>query len=220
MPDQQLATNHQPLTTGYRLPLMHHARLIASAILGFLMVLSAGSCASTQPPASAPAPEKESRERPIGAVIVTASKLNVREQPSGSGKLVHTVRRGDRLVLLGTSGEWSRVRLSDAKLGWVASKFVRNERREENPKCPADRPFAFSRTPVPRFSERGPHGLVSVEADVDARGIVRSLKVVTNTTGSSELGRVAEQELRGVQFIPPVRNCMAVRFIYTYKRAF
>jgi len=55
---------------------------------------------------------------------------------------------------------------------------------------------------------------------VDTRGNVTSAKVVSNTTGDDSLGALAEREIRGAKFTPPIRNCVAKAFIFTYKRSF
>jgi TonB family protein len=75
-------------------------------------------------------------------------------------------------------------------------------------------------TPTPSFSEGGAHGLVTVEANVDASGRVTATRVVANTTGDEALASTAEREIRGVRFVAPIRNCVARAFIFTYKRAF
>ena len=59
--------------------------------------------------------------------------------------------------------------------------------------------------------------MVVIEAGVDAKGNVLSTRVVSNSTGDAAL---TEQELRQAKFAPPVRNCAAKAFVYTYKRAF
>jgi uncharacterized protein YgiM (DUF1202 family) len=36
-----------------------------------------------------------------------------------------TVRRGDRLPILGESGNWFQIRLPDGREGWIYNKLVR-----------------------------------------------------------------------------------------------
>ncbi|HKO56427.1 MAG TPA: energy transducer TonB, partial [Thermoanaerobaculia bacterium] len=86
--------------------------------------------------------------------------------------------------------------------------------------CPPDSDFSFVRTPTPSFSEDGPHGLVIVEATVDARGNVTATRVISNDTGEPALAALAEREMRDAKFSPPIRDCAPKAFIYTYKRTF
>jgi len=86
--------------------------------------------------------------------------------------------------------------------------------------CPPDSDYQFVRSPKPAFSENGPHGMVVVEASVDARGNVISTRVVSNSTGDESLAALTEREIRGAAFSPPIRNCVARAFVFTYKRSF
>jgi len=37
---------------------------------------------------------------------------------------IQVVRKGDKLILLGESGEWFNVRLENRQEGWINSRFV------------------------------------------------------------------------------------------------
>jgi TonB family protein len=185
------------------------------------------------PPAPAPGPVEEA---PIGSVRVTASALNVRREPSASGEVVTQVKQGETLSVLAADESWTKVRLADGSSGWVATRFVSSgaaasrstSRSASKPKarqprrggCPADSDYAFVQTPRLAFSDRGGHGLVVVEATVNASGNVTSTKVVSNGTGDEALGLLAEREIKTAKFSPPIRNCVARSFIFTYRRTF
>ena len=51
--------------------------------------------------------------------------LNVREEPSGNGRLVGSVYPGERYLLLESSGSWHKIRLSDGTEGWVSGDFIK-----------------------------------------------------------------------------------------------
>jgi len=160
-------------------------------------------------------------------VRVTTATLNVRKEPTTSGEVMAQVKRNDRLALLATRGEWSNVRMADGSTGWVSSKLVANDAPSGNPAprrqggCPADSDFRFVQAPVPSFNENQiAHGIVTVDANVDTRGVVTSTRIVSNTTGDPSLGTLAEHEIRNAKFAPPVRNCAPKAFIFTYKRSF
>ena len=158
---------------------------------------------------------------------VTTATLNVRKEPTTSGEVMAQVKRNDRLALLATRGEWSNVRMADGTTGWVSSKLVANDASlnsaapHRHGGCPADSDFRFTQAPVPSFNDnQTAHGIVTVDANVDTRGVVTSTRIVSNTTGDPSLGTLAEREIRNAKFAPPVRNCAPKAFIFTYKRSF
>lgn len=160
-----------------------------------------------------------------GYVRVTASGLNVRRDPSTAAAVIAKVKRGDRLTVVTSADAWMKVRLPSGELGWVASQHVRRDEeiaasRPGRRGCPADSDFRFAKAPTPSFSDRGAHGLVIVEANVDARGNVTGTTIISNTTGDIALGLVAEREIRGAKFVAPIRDCAPRAFLFTYKRTF
>ena len=192
------------------------------------VVVLAAACASPPPPAPAPtlppatAAPAAGEERVIGTVRANASTLNVRASASTSSDVVSHVRRGEGLALLEDAGEWLRVRLADGTVGWVSSQHVVREGVAARPRgnCPPDSDYSFVKAPKPAFSDISAHGIVVVEAGVDAQGNVLSTRVVSNSTGDDALAALTQQELREAKFASPVRNCAAKAFVYTYKRAF
>jgi len=175
-------------------------------------------------PAPAPQPVPEAQPQPENAVAkmrVTASVLNVRKDQSLKSDVIGQARKGDRVDLLSYGDEWDRVRLADGTIGYVSVLYVIREGSRSRKGCPADAEFSFAKTPTPSFSDSPmPHGIVTVDANVDARGNVTSTRVVSNTTGDESLGAMAEREIRQAKFIAPIRNCVSKPFIFTYKRSF
>ncbi len=194
------------------------ARLVA-----LLPLAAALACqAPAPPPAPEPAPAgavaPAAPEPPvaIGTVRVTASKLNVRSQPSADATVVASAKKGERLGLVdrGTAG-WYRVVLPSGESGWVAARYAREVKT-----CPPDRDFRIVEAPPLAFDESGAHGVVVLEATVGADGRVVATKVVRNETADPARAASAEREIRRARFEAPVRNCAAKRFIYTYRRTF
>ncbi len=190
-------------------------------------------CAAPPPPAPAsvpepppPAPAAPTEPASVGNVRVITATLNVRREPATSAEVVAQVKRNERLVLLATRGDWSNVRLADGTRGWVSSKLVTSDvpanvasRRRGN--CLPDSDYRFTLAPVPSFSDtQTAHGVVTVDANVDPRGIVTTTRLVSNTTNDASLGALAEREIRNAKFAAPVRNCEPKAFIFTYKRSF
>jgi hypothetical protein len=59
------------------------------------------------------------------SVQVTGSSVNIRSGPGTGHNIVDSVNRGDRLILLGESGNWFQVRLPNGKEGWIFNKLVK-----------------------------------------------------------------------------------------------
>jgi hypothetical protein len=160
-------------------------------------------------------------------VRVNVSTLNVRSEASASAAVIGRVRRGERLTLISESGDWLRVRLNDGTTGgttgFVSAQHVVRDGAASRPRrsgCRPDSVYMFVNTPKPSFSEGGPHGMVVIEATVDASGNVTATRLVSNETGEASLAALAEREISGARFAPPIRNCVPRAFIFTYKRAF
>lgn len=201
-------------------------------LLSLTIVLS---CAAPAPPSPVSVPEEPVaaapagpvEERVIRSVRVTATSLNVRASASTEAEVITQVRKGTALDVLSENESWVKVRLADGSTGWVAGRFVSSRdgktesaRKKKSGGCPADSDYAFTETPMPSFSDRGAHGIVVVEANVNASGDVTKTRVVSNGTGDETLAFLAEKEIKAAKFSPPIRNCVPRAFIFTYKRAF
>jgi uncharacterized protein YgiM (DUF1202 family) len=178
-----------------------------------------------EPVAPSPSPVVNQEERVIGTVRVTASALNVRAEASTDADVVTQVKKGQSLDVLREGESWVKVRLASGEAGWVAARFVAsgNTPRKQPQKkggCPPDSDFAFTETPTLAFSESGAHGIVVVDATVSAKGAVTATKLVSNGTGDESLAFLAEREIKGAKFSPPIRNCVPRSFIFTYRRTF
>ena len=198
------------------------------------IVLLLAACTAAPPPAPTPAPpppppvaaQQPAAETPISSGRVNASTLNVRSEPSMQGDVIGHARRGERVTILAESGEWIRVRTGGGEVGWVSAQHVARDdvaapsSRERRGGCPPDSDYRFVSPPRPAFNEDGPHGVVTIEASVNAQGTVTSTKVVSNTTGADALATIAAREVTAAKFAPPVRNCVTRAFLFTYRRAF
>ncbi|HEX6099788.1 MAG TPA: SH3 domain-containing protein [Thermoanaerobaculia bacterium] len=192
-------------------------------------------CAAPPPPEPMPEPvapraavvrEAQEGEKVIGTVRVTASALNVRAEASTEAGVVTQVKKGQALDVLREDDAWVKVRLASGETGWVASRFVSSgsaparTTAKKRSGCPADSDYAFTETPMLAFSDSGAHGMVVVEAAVNAKGVVTATKVLSNGTGDDALGFLAEREIKGAKFSPPIRDCVPRSFIFTYRRTF
>jgi len=178
------------------------------------MVLVA-ACATPPPPQTAP----ETVPRPAQRTMyVIAKTLNVRTEPSTSGKVVRQVKQGEAVTVVDETKGWSNVTLADGTMGWVSSDYVSTTKKNVKPGCESE--FSFVKAPLAAFSEDGPHWLVVVDATVNTKGDVTATKILSNTTGEDALAKMAEREIRAARFTPPYRDCVPRAFIFTYKRTF
>jgi tetratricopeptide (TPR) repeat protein len=83
-------------------------------------------------PRSPPAPVEQKEKPPLESsvasskvVSVTASLVNVRAGASIKNRVITTVKRGDRLNVLGETDAWYNVRLPNGTEGWVHTKAVK-----------------------------------------------------------------------------------------------
>ena len=207
----------------YHPPPMRRA-LFAIALLAVLRC-SAPPPPETVPEAVAPPPPPVvQEEKVIGTVRVTASALNVRAEASTEASILTQVKRGQALDVLREDESWVKVRLASGETGWVAARFVSSGDAKKRPAkksgCPPDSDYAITESPMLAFSDSGAHGLVVVEATVNAKGAVTATKLVSNGTGDETLAFLAEREIKGAKFSPPIRNCVPRAFIFTYRRTF
>lgn len=170
-------------------------------------------------------PVVREEEKVIGIVRVTASALNVRAEASTDADVVTQVKKGQSLDLLREGESWVKVRLATGETGWVAARFVASGNAARKPRqkmgaCPPDSDFAFIETPTLTFSDSGAHGIVVVDATVSAKGTVTATRLVSNGTGDESLAFLAEREIKGAKFSPPIRDCVPRSFIFTYRRTF
>jgi cell wall-associated NlpC family hydrolase len=63
--------------------------------------------------------------------IVTASKLNVRSGPSTSYSIIHILWQGNKVKVIGQSGDWYRIQLSDGRTGWVSKLYLQLDSRQQ-----------------------------------------------------------------------------------------
>ncbi len=195
--------------------------------LGFLRLvrgiaaasLAAGlwSCASAPPPpAPEPVSEPAPEEKPAEVSWIVPKTVNVRETPSAKAATVAKATKGTRLTSFEEKEGWVRVRLPDARVGWVRKDLLRKDDG-----CLPDRKEVLLEPPMVHVSDApGPKGKVVVEADVDETGSVKAVRVVTNDTGSDERAESVKAEVKTVKFRPPVRKCRVTGFTYVYSRTF
>lgn len=63
---------------------------------------------------------------------VTASKLNVRSGPSTSYSIIHVLWQGNVVKVIGQSGDWYKIQLSDGRVGWVSKAYLQiNDRTQK-----------------------------------------------------------------------------------------
>ena len=55
---------------------------------------------------------------------VTASRLNLRSGPGTNYSIIHVLYQGNQVKVIGLSGSWYKVLLSDGRTGWVSKTYL------------------------------------------------------------------------------------------------
>lgn len=58
-------------------------------------------------------------------IVVTGTSANIRSGAGNEFPIVTTVKKGDKLILLGEYGEWLNVRSDNGQEGWINSRFIK-----------------------------------------------------------------------------------------------
>lgn len=61
---------------------------------------------------------------------VTASRLNMRTGPSTSYSIMHVLWQGNVVKVIGQSGDWYQIKLSDGRNGWVSKLYLQVDTRQ------------------------------------------------------------------------------------------
>jgi hypothetical protein len=148
--------------------------------------------------------------------------VNIRETASTKAATVARLSKGARLTSFEEKDGWLRVKLPDTRIGWIRKDLLKKDDG-----CLPDRKEVLLTPPMLHMSEgsgapgtAAGKGKIVVEADIDENGKVRSVRVVTNETGSAERAEMAKSEVQGVTFQPPVKKCRVTGFTYVYTRTF
>lgn len=93
----------------------------------------------------------------ISGDTVTASKAQVRAGPGTAFKRVAVLKRGDKVTVRETSGEWSRIAPPPGCVVWVRRTFVES-RDESKPKAAPVLPAPVATNRVPSAGASAPRG--------------------------------------------------------------
>ncbi|NMM61821.1 SH3 domain-containing protein [Clostridium sp. P21] len=66
-----------------------------------------------------------------GIGIVTASKLNVRSGSASTYSIIFTLWQGNKVTVIGKSGDWYQIKSSDGRIGWVSSLYLKVDISEQ-----------------------------------------------------------------------------------------
>jgi len=59
-----------------------------------------------------------------GTGTVTASSLNIREEPSASSEDLGSLKKGEKVTILDTEGTWGKIEYKTGKYGWISLNYV------------------------------------------------------------------------------------------------
>ncbi len=91
----------------------------------------AGTYAEKEQSRKAPDPPSDSSATSGKTAVVTASVLNIRNTYSTGGKLIGSVRQGDKVTILKETNNWAFIQYAGNKQGWAAGWYLK-EVKEDN----------------------------------------------------------------------------------------
>ncbi len=199
---------------------LRRAFLEASASAAAALLVA---CAEAPPPAPPPTAEpatQSAESAPTAEAVerawIVPKTVNVRETPSTSAATIAKATKGTRLTSFEEKDGWVRVKLADKRIGWIRKDLLKSDTG-----CPPDRKEVMLEPPMIRMSDApGAKGKVVVEADIDESGKVKSVRVVSNETGSAERAEAVKAEVQTVKFQPPIRHCKVSGFTYVYSKTY
>lgn len=74
--------------------------------------------------------EYVSDKAPVIYKYINSEKLNVRKGPDTETKKLATLQAGDRVQLLESKGEWSKIKTSDNVTGYIKTKYMVNSQKQ------------------------------------------------------------------------------------------
>jgi uncharacterized protein YgiM (DUF1202 family) len=151
---------------------------------------------------------------PIAVEYVRGATMTIHTKPADDAPVISTYQRGESVSVLARNGEWAEVR-TGAKSGWARISEMADA--AEAKKALEDNPYPhFVRTPAP-VTQPGAHGELVLEAEVDQDGIVKSVRTLSNTTGSPTLEQRNSEALRHAEFTPVVLKGKRKAFVYEHR---
>jgi uncharacterized protein YgiM (DUF1202 family) len=160
--------------------------------------------------AETPVTETTDTRTPIAVEYVRASTLKIHAKPNEASPVVTTWQHGESVSILARRGDWTEVRLADGS-GWVRGSELAGA-AEATKEADNTEPH-FIRAPEP-VTQPGVHGELVLEASVNTDGVVTSVRVLRNTTGSAAIEQRNIAELQRAVFRPMVRHGKREAFVY------
>jgi len=98
--------------------------LLVAVLLGGTVLASADAVQAatfTIPSPSLPSPYLTVADQEM---VVTGTAVNLRAKPSTSGKVLIKLNSGEKVTVVGSSGNWSRVKYKTYE-GYISTKFLK-----------------------------------------------------------------------------------------------
>lgn len=175
--------------------------------IAFVTILLVLAAACSEPPAPPPARE------PAGILYVAVPELQIHEQPGEQAPVVATFREGESVTVYAERGDWAEVQLFDDRSGWARRSELTETRESYGPSTTPQ----FRRPPSPVWSPRKVQGEIVLEASVNERGDVLSVRILSNSTGDAALGEQNRSALMAAKFRPLARHGKVHPFLYEYR---
>ncbi len=149
---------------------------------------------------------------PVAIMYVAIPSMTVRAFPAADSNVITKYGFGETVSVLSHKGEWAELRMFDNRSGWVAvSDLMSAEQAKERV---SEVPH-FYREPAKIEGGRS-HGQIEMQARVGADGVVTTVELTKNTTGSKALADQNVEALKQAQFYPITQKGQRLTFTYTH----
>lgn len=165
----------------------------------------------TQKPKPVAQAAADSRQ-PVAIMYVGIPSMLIHSFPTTDSPVISKYGFGETVSVLSHKGEWAELRMFDNRSGWVlTSELMTAEQSKERV---SEVPH-FYREPAKVEGGRS-HGQIEMQAKVGADGVVTTVLVTKNTTGSTALADQNVEALKQAQFYPITQKGQRLTFTYTH----
>jgi uncharacterized protein YgiM (DUF1202 family) len=99
--------------------------LLVAIVMGTTSVASLGIAQAT--PLDTPVLPQHSLMQNVAdqEMTVVGTAVNVRQHPSRNSKVLTTLNSGAKVIVTGSSGSWTRIKVSNSMDGYISTRFLK-----------------------------------------------------------------------------------------------
>jgi TolB-like protein len=98
---------------------------VITELLGKGMETVSDAAIPTPTPTSTPKDKLKATAQSVGVVETQRDPLNIRRGPGKQYKVIAKAAKGEKLIIIESSGEWDKVQLQNGIVGYASNEFIR-----------------------------------------------------------------------------------------------